>query len=220
MHPTAPPPPAGQGLLCDVIDLEQGPSAAADETGGLVHRGVCAQLDALRDQYDSLPELLTEARGGPRGRVVAWAPAGSLGSARERGQAAALPAAPAECRLTLIALAVAAPPPQVVEGELARIPPAVARRHTQQLWSITYLPQARAHAGLRAAVCKPRVCRAAQLAAQAVCHPQCACLLRVAQPLPRTVSLDPDCTPTARHPYGPRAHTPTRPPPHPARWVT
>ncbi|KAJ9506709.1 hypothetical protein QJQ45_030465, partial [Haematococcus lacustris] len=32
---------------------------------------------------------------------------------------------------------------QVVEGELARVPPHIARRHSanQQLWSITYLPQ-------------------------------------------------------------------------------
>jgi hypothetical protein len=31
---------------------------------------------------------------------------------------------------------------QVVEEELRRIPPRVARRYTQQLWSITYIPQA------------------------------------------------------------------------------
>lgn len=32
-------------------------------------------------------------------------------------------------------------PPQVVEQELRRIPAHVARRYTQQLWSITYIPQ-------------------------------------------------------------------------------
>jgi len=80
----------GQGLLCDVIDLDQG-MALGDEAGALVHGGVCHQLDGLRDGYDALPDLLT----------------------------------------------------QVVEQELARIPAGVARRYTQQLWSITYIPQVR-----------------------------------------------------------------------------
>lgn len=51
--------PTGQGLLCDVVDLEQGPAAAADATAGLVRPGVCAALDALRADYDALPELMT-----------------------------------------------------------------------------------------------------------------------------------------------------------------
>lgn len=57
------PQPTGQGLLCDVVDLDQiGPSAAADDTAGLVRRGVCFALDALRDDYDGLPDLMTRVR--------------------------------------------------------------------------------------------------------------------------------------------------------------
>lgn len=38
---------------------------------------------------------------------------------------------------------------QVVEQELGRIPPSVARRYTQQLWSITYIPQVRGGAAVQ-----------------------------------------------------------------------
>lgn len=58
LHPPAHP---GQGLLCDVIDLEQCGGGDALEAA-VVRRGVCAQLDRLRDAYDSLPDLLTHVR--------------------------------------------------------------------------------------------------------------------------------------------------------------
>ena len=53
--------PPGLGLLRDVIDFGQAP-CSADDAGPLVHRGVCPQLDELRDTYDALPDLLTQAR--------------------------------------------------------------------------------------------------------------------------------------------------------------
>lgn len=69
----------GLGLLRDVIDFDQAP-CADDGAGALVHRGVCGALDALRDTYDALPDLLTQvggAREGGRGE--------GLGSAKRLG---------------------------------------------------------------------------------------------------------------------------------------
>jgi hypothetical protein len=37
--------------------------ALGEDAGALVHRGVCSQLDRLRDAYDALPDLLTKVRG-------------------------------------------------------------------------------------------------------------------------------------------------------------
>ncbi|KIY99038.1 DNA mismatch repair protein MSH5 [Monoraphidium neglectum] len=50
---------AGQGLLCDVIDLDRCTPADGQEAA-VVHRGVCGQLDRLRDAYAALPDLLTQ----------------------------------------------------------------------------------------------------------------------------------------------------------------
>jgi hypothetical protein len=74
--PCLPPPPRpprrppGQGLLCDVIDLE-GAAGGDDADATLVHRGVCSQLDALRDTFERLPDLLTRVGWWGRARLAA-----------------------------------------------------------------------------------------------------------------------------------------------------
>jgi len=133
---------AGARLVADVIDFEQ-----RDE-GMMVAHGICDQLDDMKHEYAGLPDFLTRVRLLLLGPLAHCAPSRTYPGGQSAGiNHYMMPI----CAQVHVAFAITTKTQsiafrQVVEAELQRIPRALLRGHSQELWSIVYMPQASATA--------------------------------------------------------------------------
>lgn len=133
-------PQTGGALIGDVLDL------TCSVEGCLVQPGVCESLDELKTTQQALPDMLTQVNTGNctpcrltqslvKSMAYLWmiylVLLYSVGVPPTSVTRACWDPATAMYGVVL----------QVVESELQRVPPHVARRYSKQLWSVVYIPQ-------------------------------------------------------------------------------